>query len=351
MSFESRRRRWVGIGGASLLVFVGIAALVPAAYVELSPGPTFNTIGSFEGTPLITITDHKTYPTTGNLDMVTVSERGGPFGGLYAGGVIRGWVDPVSQVLPQEALYPDAVSSTQVNQQNQADFVDSQSNAIAAALGYLRIPVTSTVEVVVVSPGGPSDGKLEVGDVLLSVAGTKVNTLDGVMAQLATRKSGQQVVFEVKRGGANKTVVVTAGDSPTKPGKAYLGISMSQSAVGPFPIEFKLSDVGGPSAGMMFSLGIIDELTPDNLTGGRHIAGTGTIQPDGTVGAIGGIAQKMVGARDSGATIFLAPASNCGDVIGHIPAGLTVASVVTLSDSVAALDALTHGKPAPMSCS
>jgi PDZ domain-containing protein len=325
--------------------------VVPAAYVELSPGPTFNTIGSFEGTPLITISDRKTYPTTGNLDMVTVSERGGPFGGLYAGGVIRGWVDPTSEVLPQEALYPDAVSSAQVNQQNQVDFVDSQSNAVAAALGYLHIPVTSRVSVVVVSPGGPSDGKLEVGDVLLAVDGTRVKTLDGVTAQLATRKPREQVVVEVDRGGVNKTVMVTAGDSPSKPGKAFLGISMAQSAVGPFPIEFKLSDVGGPSAGMMFSLGIIDELTPDNLTGGHHIAGTGTIDPGGTVGAIGGIAQKMVGARDSGATIFLAPASNCGDVIGHIPEGLTVAAVVTLTDSVAALEALTHGRPAPKTCS
>ena len=89
----------------------------------------------------------------------------------------------------------------------------------------------------------------------------------------------------------------------------------------PFDVKISLDKVGGPSAGMMFALGIVDTVTPGDLTGGKHVAGTGTITPDGAVGPIGGIGQKMVGARSGGATMFLAPAANCDDVVGHIPDG------------------------------
>jgi len=111
----------------------------------------------------------------------------------------------------------------------------------------------------------------------------------------------------------------------------------------PFEVSIQLDNVGGPSAGQMFALGIMDKLTPDSLNGGKRVAGTGTIDNVGNVGAIGGIRQKMYGARSAGATIFLAPASNCDEVTGHIPAGLQVFAVKTLSDSVKVLDAVRAG--------
>jgi len=126
-----------------------------------------------------------------------------------------------------------------------------------------------------------------------------------------------------------------------------LGIEIGESYRAEFPITVNLEGVGGPSGGLMLSLGIVDKLTPGELNGGHKVAGTGTIDPDGKVGAIGGIGQKMAGARNSGAEFFLAPADNCDDVLAsHIPSGLTVAKVSTLTDAVAALEAYSAGKPA-----
>nr|WP_277814844.1 S16 family serine protease [Galbitalea soli] len=123
-----------------------------------------------------------------------------------------------------------------------------------------------------------------------------------------------------------------------------LGIAVGTSYTFPVPIKIQLQDVGGPSAGMMFALGIIDKLTPGELNGGKRVAGTGTIDSAGTVGAIGGIRQKMYGAARAGARYFLAPRSNCDEVVGHIPSGLHVYSVATLDDSLTALKAISSGK-------
>ena len=94
---------------------------------------------------------------------------------------------------------------------------------------------------------------------------------------------------------------------------------------------------------MMFALGIIDTLTPGSLNGGEKVAGTGTISADGTVGPIGGIRQKLWGAKDAGADWFLAPESNCDEVVGHVPDGLRVFAVEDLDDSLAVLDAIRDG--------
>ena len=132
----------------------------------------------------------------------------------------------------------------------------------------------------------------------------------------------------VRRGGAEKTVSVTPklGDA----GKYLLGITTQNTFKFPFEVKISLENIGGPSAGMIFALGIMDNLTPGELTGGKKFAGTGTIDPAGKVGGIGGIAQKMVGAQQNGADYFLAPGANCGDVVGHVPDGLQVIKVDTL---------------------
>ena len=133
--------------------------------------------------------------------------------------------------------------------------------------------------------------------------------------------------------------------SPAAP--PVIGVQVQEQYKFPFTVKFSVGDIGGPSAGMMFALGIIDKLTPMNLTGGKFIAGTGEITAAGQVQPIGGIQQKMVGARDAGATVFLTPAANCADTAGAVPAGLRIVKVSTLSQAITDLEALKAGKAVP----
>ncbi|MGH3670280.1 MAG: S16 family serine protease, partial [Pseudonocardiaceae bacterium] len=115
----------------------------------------------------------------------------------------------------------------------------------------------------------------------------------------------------------------------------------------PFTTTITLADVGGPSAGLMFALAIVDKLTPGALAGNIFVAGTGTIVPAGQVGSIGGIPLKMISAREAGATVFLVPAGNCAEAVQHVPAGLRLVRVNTLTDAVHALDQLRGGQQPP----
>jgi len=224
------------------------------------------------------------------------------------------------------------------------EFSNSQSDAIAASMHYLHRPVITEVVVAEVQPGGPSDGKLQTGDQMLTINGQRVSAPEDVRRLVRAHPPGSDVVVTVTRSGRPQAVTVTTAPSPTDPKVGYLGIKVAETYRATFPIDFTLQDVGGPSAGLMFSLGIVDLLTPGELNGGQAVAGTGTIDPQGVVGPIGGIRQKLAGARDSGAVLFLAPKSNCGEVVGHIPDGLQVVPVQDLSDAVSTVGAFAHGK-------
>ena len=251
------------------------------------------------------------------------------------------------KILPREALFPDSVSQSEVNAQNVFAFSDSQSNSIAASMGYLHKPVKTLIVVASVTEGTPAYDKLNPGDQIVAINGTAIHTLDDVDAALSKVKPGGTAVVDVIRDGKPKSVSIVTTSNPNDASRAFLGIEIGESYRAEFPITVNLEGVGGPSGGLMLSLGIVDKLTPGELNGGHKVAGTGTIDPDGKVGAIGGIGQKMAGARNSGAEFFLAPADNCDDVLAsHIPSGLTVAKVSTLTDAVAALEAYSAGKPA-----
>lgn len=329
-----------------LVLGVVVASALPVPYVRLSPGPTFNVIGTVDGTPLITIEGTTTYPTAGHLDMTTVSESGGPVGRLTLGDALRGWVDPVARVVPIEQLYPEDATPEQVKEESQVAFSDSQSDAVAAALRHLDIPVATLTVVSQVQAGAPADGRLEAGDVLVSLDGTKVSSPKDVGAAVRAKPVGTTFSFVVRRDGATRTVEVTSAARPEK-GTPYLGILTGITYRGPFTVDFALDDVGGPSAGTMFALGIVDKLTPGELNGGRFVAGTGTITAEGEVGPIGGIEQKMVGARRAGAELFLAPESNCDAVVGNVPEGLVVTPMATLDDAVARVEAFVAGQTLP----
>ena len=346
MRFERRRGRWIGLAVffASLLAVVG--SLLPLPFVELGPGPTFDVLGKTDGKPLLEIEQTQTYPTSGTLDITTVNERGGSDSGVFLGRVVVGWLRPDTRILPREALFPDDVSQSDVNAANVLAFSDSQSDSIAASMNYLHKPVKTLIVVSTVTEGTPAYNMLQPGDQIVRINGTQIHSLDDVDAAMSKVKPGETAVIDVIRDNKPTSVHIVTTTNPEHPARAFLGIEIGESYRAEFPITVNLEGVGGPSGGLMLSLGIVDKLTPGQLNGGERVAGTGTIDPEGKVGAIGGIAQKMAGARDAGAQFFLAPSENCADVqAALIPSGLTVAKVSTLSDAVSALEAYIAGKP------
>lgn len=352
------RRGWMLIiSAATTLVLVAVAFVLPVPFVKLAPGPTFNVIGQEDGQDVIRISGTQTYPVTGNLDMTTVLESGGPRGGLTFVDAIASWLDPSDAVVPRELLFPDDVTGDDVRTRQAMLFSTSESNAVAAAMGYLDRPVITENVVTAVYGDTPADGKLAPRDEIVSINGTEITEVPQVVDMVRAEPIGTDFEFVVRRDGVEvdgvmkddveETVVVTSADNPDSPGTPYIGIGVGEFYSAGFPIDFTLEDVGGPSAGLMFATGIVDKLSAEDLTAGEHIAGTGTIEPDGTVGPIGGIRQKLAGARNAGATFFLMPADHCTEAAGHIPDGLTVAPVATLTEAIEAIKAFTAGDTVP----
>ncbi len=341
---QRTRSRAIRRGVVAGVVLVVVGSIIQLPLLILSPGPTYNTIGEVNGDPLITISGTTTFPTEGALDMLTVSERGGSSGGVYLGEAMAGWAATGSSVIPRESIYGPEVTGDEVSERNDQLFALSQSDSIAAAMNELGLPTEQAIVVTRVVGGSPADGVVEAGDQIVSVNGAEVSTAAQVGEEVRKGEVGDTVTLEVLRAeepGAEPTPttleVVTvanpAPEDPSAPPQPYMGILVGVAYEAEFDIEFADSNVGGPSAGMMFSLAIIDMLTEGQLNGGKHVAGTGTIDPEGNVGPIGGIQQKLVGARDAGAELMLAPADNCGEVVGNIPDGLTVVPVSTLGEA------------------
>ncbi|MCX8453444.1 YlbL family protein [Paenarthrobacter ureafaciens] len=337
---SSRYMMMVVSGLVALGLGLGAAAL-PVPYVVESAGPTFNTLGQDGDKPVITVSGHETYPAKGNLDLTTVLMAGGPKSPASIYDLFRAWLDKSKAVYPEELIYPKGTTAEQTVQQGEIAMETSQENAVAAALRELDIPFEQRLTVAGLSDDSPSSGKLQEGDRLLAINGKAITSMSVVQAELSAG-AGAPVVVGIDRNGSTTSVTVT----PTKNAndRYVLGILLSSDFTFPFDVKISLDNVGGPSAGMMFALGIVDTLTPGDLTGGRHVAGTGTITADGAVGPIGGVAQKMIGARQHGATMFLAPAANCADVVGNVPDGLQVVKVETLADAKAAVERLGSGQ-------
>ena len=329
--------------GWLVAVFVGIViaalmSLVHVPYAILRPGPVTNTLGNGpEGKPLITVEGKATYPTTGALDFTTVAVLGGPNNPVNGWDWITGHLDRASMVVPEEQLFPKGVTSKQVDQENAAEMADSQQEAIAVALRGLGQTVPEVVTINDLTKDSSARGVLRSGDVLVSIDGTAVTTPDAVRAAIRAHTPGESAVFTVRRDGKEQVLNVKTADSQ---GRTVVGVFLRAAFDFPVKVSIKAGNVGGPSAGMMFSLAVYDKLTPGALTGGVNIAGTGTIDSAGTVGPIGGIQQKLVGAKRGGATWFLAPAGNCNEVVGHIPDGLQVVKVATFTQARDAVEAI-----------
>lgn len=267
---------------------------------------------------------------------------------------VYGWLAHDNVVVPHDTLYPDGKTEEQSSQENAEEFSQSQESAKVAALEELKIPVVSRVVVGTVIKGSPSEGKLHAGDVIKAVDGVAITGQADVAKQVVKRKPGQDVEFTIvpakeaaaaekarKEPTVTRKVVITTTTSE-EGDRAVVGIQAYTDHVFPFTIDINLADVGGPSAGLMFALGIVDKLTPESLTGGRFI-GTGTIDDEGKVGPIGGIEMKLVGARNAGAQYFLTPADNCEAAASDTPDGLTLVKVDTIDDATKSLEKLRAG--------
>jgi PDZ domain-containing protein len=339
----SRRAVTVLVSLLLVVVFGIVGALFPVPYVTESPGPTFNTLGAIGGRQLIVVKGHRTYPTDGHLNLVTVSLNGGPGRELGLFNAIAGWLNRHTDVIPEDEVYPKGTTEQQSTQETQLEMDQSQHAATAAALAELGVQ-PKAIRIQGFVKGAPSAKTLRTGDAIARVGGDKVTTLAQLtkLVSGAVSTPGQPITLTIVRGGKRHVVHVPTMASPDDPKRPIVGIYLEP--VWPFDVSFNLSDVGGPSAGMMFALAIIDKLTPGDLTGGKFIAGTGEIAADGTVGAIGGIAQKMVGAHRDGARYFLAPQGNCSDVRkADVPGGLQVIKVATLRQAYADVRAIAAG--------
>jgi Lon-like protease len=340
----SRRSLTLAIAGLATAVAIAVAVLLPVPYVILGPGPTLNTLGESSGQPLIAISGHRTYPTTGNLNLVTVSYQGGPGSNMNIFQALRAWLDPSEAVVPQTELFPAGQSAQQTQAQDTQEMTGSQQLATAAALSALHIPYQTLVSVVSTVPGYPASKVLRAGDVIESVDGEPVTSQAALSSKITGHPAGTVVTLTVLRAGKTLTIPVATKASGGTP---VVGVEVQEQYKFPFTVSISVGNIGGPSAGMMFALGIVDKLTPLNLTGGKFIAGTGEITASGQVEPIGGIQQKMVSARSAGATVFLTPAGNCSDTAGAVPAGLRLVKVSTLSQAMSDLEAIKAGKPVP----
>jgi len=347
------RTRSVKLGLGVWALIVALIALVvltflPTPYVIQRPGPVYDTLGTAAGAdgeqvPLIQIDGAKTYETAGTLDLTTVQVVGNRERTPSWFELALAWTDSSRAVVPIDSVFPEGVTTEQRDEQNATLMVDSQHEATAAALDELGYDTGAEVVVQQVIDDSPAEGSLEAEDVITGVDGAAVSSAKQ-LKQAIQDAGGAPVALTVQRSGDERVVEVTPeaqtqGDVTTW----LIGVSLRTDYDFAVDVTLQLDNVGGPSAGMMFALGIIDTLTEGELNGGENVAGTGTIEADGTVGPIGGIRQKLYGARDAGADYFLAPSTNCDEVVGHIPDGLTVVSTSTLEESLAALDVIADG--------
>jgi len=322
----SRRTRALSLASGIALVLAVVALLLPVPYVALGPGETDDTLGADPragAVQVLQVTGATTYPTSGELRLTTVSV----VDPLDLGQALLRWVERPYAVVPRSVVYPPQKKQSEVDAQNQQDMKVSQDDATVAALGELTPPKVGAF-----SDGSKAAPALRVGDVITGVDGTAVTNLAALRALVASLAPGATARVTVRRDGvAQDASVTTIGVTEGRATRTILGITPDTSS--PVKVTINLSNVGGPSAGLMFALGILDKLTPGSLTGGRVIAGTGTISPTGDVGLIGGIQQKLQGARHPGrdgqrpATVFLVPEQNCQEAVAAHVGGLQLVKV------------------------
>lgn len=280
---------------------------------------------------LISVPAADDHPSSSVLALTTVSELDDEPSAATA---LWYWLRPSHAIVPREVLHPPGISQQQTERQNTQDMQQAQDNSVVTAESALHL---SHAKVASVSPGSPASSVLKVGDLLLAVDGKQVWNAGQLVAAVQGGTAATAYVLTVHRGTATATATL---HKALVDGALRLGIGLTTDLEIPVTVNLDPNTIGGPSAGLMFALGVYDRLTPGNLAGtAARVAGTGTIDPTaGAVGPIGGIQQKMYAARyDFHARVFLAPLGDCGDTKGAVPKGLVVAAVSTFDQALSVL--------------
>lgn len=331
---------------AGVCILAGM--FLPSPYVIESPGPVFDALGTVRsGTTtkhVIEIRGARTYSTSGSLDVLTVSVLGSPDQQPNWLEVIGAWMRSDTAVTPQEAVYEPGTTTRQAEAENRLMMRQSQQAASAAALRELGYTVPATASVAGFAEGRRAATGLRTGDQIRTVDGVALRSTEQLRRAASRHGSaGTAATLVIRRDGTDRELRIR----PAKiSGQWVLGVELEWSYQLPVSVTVHLQGVGGPSAGLIFALSMIDRLTPGSLTGGQQVAGTGTMSASGTVGAIGGIRQKMIAASRNGARWFLAPRSNCSEVTGHIPKGMHVVAVRSLAQARKAVQTIASTKSA-----
>ncbi|MGH3761203.1 YlbL family protein [Actinophytocola sp.] len=342
------RRGWTIVVSFAIAAVLGLlGGLVRVPYVSIGPGPTYDTLGTVDEQVVVEVEGEKTYETSGQLRMTTVSisDDVSLFGALGL------WVSGRHALMPRDEYFGPGQTEDDLQRENKKMFQDSQSDAEVAALRYLDYPVKVVAQEI--TRGAPADEVLEPGDRLYEVNGRPVEVQEDVREALKNTRPGQRVEITFQHEDQPRQTrsieLGNASDYGSDDRKeGFLGLLPIDRADVDFQTTIHLEDVGGPSAGLIFALAIVDKLTPGELEGGRTVAGTGEIDVKGNIGLIGGISFKLVAARDAGAEAFLVPAGNCAEAKSNVPDGLALVKVDTLDSAVKALEDLEAGRTPPI---
>ncbi|HET9007236.1 MAG TPA: PDZ domain-containing protein, partial [Actinomycetes bacterium] len=319
-----RQRVTAAVGVLALIGLVFAINFYRLPVIALSPGPMEDVLARLK------VEGSRVYDSEGKLYLTSV----GIDDDVRFYEALLDMANRDVQLLPRAELYPEEQDTAEIDKEN-ADLMDrSKETASVVALrevGYEIEP--SGVEVTQVVAGTPADGKLRAGDRILDADGRAVASTEEVRAAITRHEIGERVAFRIDRDDTEKNVSVQVRDADGQPRVGILLRDLFPDLPVKVSIETE-NNIGGPSAGLMFTLSIIDKLTPEDLTGGRRIAGTGEIALDGGVLPVGGVAEKLIAVRRLGVTTFLIPAENCDSVRGRVPDGLRLVKVATITDAL-----------------
>lgn len=334
------KQTWTAV--VSALLFIVCAAViitVPIPFVTWSPGVTIDVLGTYHDQDVIEIGGVTTYPVNGRFVLTTVSVTKADANLTLPEALLGNWL-PGRDVMPRDAVYAPGKSSAELKVVSTQNMNLAQQRAAAAALLQAEIAVTEVPVVASVLSSGPAADALEPGDVITAVDGVAVTTVTEVRAAIRAHKIGDTVVFTALRNRQEVNATVTAAASNSLGTVPVVGISLETGYSYAPEVTYNIDpDIGGSSGGLMLALGIYDKVSPGDLAAGRVIAGSGTITGEGKVGQVGGIQQKLAGARQAGATIFLVPEGNCS-ALGPEPADLIIVKVTSLNQAIAELERL-----------
>lgn len=367
--FAPRRVNLRSVSAVATCALLAGAFILPSSYVKEGPGPLFDVLGTYQGKDVIEVSGAPSYETFGKMNMTTVSVSGGPYTELSGAEAFYGWLafdGNRSLVVPTDALYPH-VSHEQATAATGAQMADSQTQAKVAAMRHLNMPVTEKVQVLSTVEGSPAASALKADDRIVKVGEKQIETLTDV-PKAVNASNGSPIDVTVERDGTQQTFNLTPIRS-SDDSRWILGAGLKQSYDLPAHVQYNLDGVGGPSAGLMLALGTVDKLSEGTLladedAGGdpyrSYISGTGTIDADGKVGAIGGIKYKILATGRYGARYFLAPKENCDSIVkmqaqdpdlfnyyhaGQVSGTMVVVPVSTLDEAVKTVEAIKAGTP------